>query len=251
MDKYKIFLAGSTELDEERSIVRNAISSWNATEEHQLGSQAPNVTVYTYHNFPNLVDVTIGNEPYNIFIRDKADLAIFILSGTIGDKTEMEFNIAYNGLINSKRHPLLLVLSEKKAMDEKIVRIREKLKGDGKYYREYERKEEIGIIISDELTKFIAIKRQKKVLVHNKIIKQIVIVIAVVLLVSSLVFFLYDYPKKNAIREAKGAISYCDESPGYKCIDTLYKSKEKLENVGFSSDDPIMIEISNRINNVK
>lgn len=251
--KFKIFLAGSTTLDNERSIVRNAITKWNATEELNHKRRAVNVTVYTYENFPNVIQADIGNEPYNKFIENEADLALFILSGTIGDKTELEFNIAYDGLHKSKKHPLLLVLSNSNVMDNRIISIKNKLAGDGKYYREYDRKEELDYIVSDELNKIISMlkKRERNVLLKKKIKKIGIIFVAILLLILLMLFilFIYKYPKKKAERIARGAIEYCNEKSGeYKCLDTLLYSKAALEDAGFLPNDPIMIEITNLIN---
>lgn len=151
--EYKVFLAGSTTLDTERSIIRNAISKWNATESLKEYMSSTRFTVLTYHNFSGVINDKSGNADYNDYIKNEADLVIFLLAGSIGPKTREEFNIAYSELKRTHTHPLIFVLSQKGNTDSSVEEIKKTLRDDEKYYLEYNIPEDLDYIIQNELQK--------------------------------------------------------------------------------------------------
>ena len=104
MQEYKIFLAGATILTQERDIVRSAVSKWNAKERLNGNPLNPRYVVFSYENFSGVIDSETGNKDYNDFIKNEADLVIFLLAERVGRKTREEFDIAYSELKTSKKH---------------------------------------------------------------------------------------------------------------------------------------------------
>ena len=96
-------------------------------------------------------------------------------------------------------------------------------------------------------------KKRKKNKTWKVPAKKVGAVIVLMSLLGLFMFVFFGLPKRAAKRVAEGAINYCKENPRerYKCVDTLYKSKDALERAGFSQEDPIMIEVLNSINNNK
>ena len=168
-----VFLAGSTSLDRERTIVRNAFAKWNGDQLVKKENTIYQFTVLTYENFSGVINSETGNKDYNDFIRDSADLVVFILSGSIGIKTKEEFDIAYAGLKSSKTHPYIIVLSLKNSDDPIINEIKSSLEKDEKYYIEYGDVKELDSIIRIELAKFVGSIKKKKSKVRKEKIKML------------------------------------------------------------------------------
>lgn len=256
MKKFQVFLAGSTELETERTIVRNAIAQWNANEDYINGDNATTVVVKTYQNFPTVITYDTGNEPYNVFIREKADLVIFVLAGSIGDKTKMEFEIAYKALNSSKHRPLIMVLSLKGSEDASILEIKKKLKNDDKYYKEYVDGEDLSHKVMDE---FYLLLGQTSIVPRRKIFefvaskKRFVFAFILFVLLSYGTYWsVYKFPHNKAVFQAKEAISFCEtnDNPNV-CYDRLIKAKKALEKVGFHKGDSIYDKVDNKIDYIK
>ena len=165
--EYDIFLAGSKSLDKQRNQIKAYMASRNATTKLNSSNEKECVlfSVYTYENFPAIIDDTLGKQSaYNTFIKEKADLAIFILDGVIGDKTQVEFQVAYNSLTQSSRKaPGIIVLSKKSQhQDPGIASIQRFLSDNNQYYIEYENDAQIPAILDDNLNKFIHDRRVKE-----------------------------------------------------------------------------------------
>ena len=81
-----IFIAGATALAPQRLLLKALISDLN----HRLRDEGKDMqyNVSSYETFGN------DQERYNHWIREKADLVIFVLRDKIGDYTEIEYNIA-------------------------------------------------------------------------------------------------------------------------------------------------------------
>ena len=145
MNKLEIFVAGSKELEEERSLVRTVASNMVA-EYHRKGI-VMHYAIYDYTNFDLSFDTDGQQTNYNKYISNQADLVIFILDKKIGDKTYGEFEVAYNAY-SSKRRPKICVFSNKGDVeDANINKIRSKVSSLNQYYNEYKEKEQLAKMV--------------------------------------------------------------------------------------------------------
>ena len=151
--KLEIFLAGSKKLDKQRDIIRNQVMQWNAN--RSVNSHDDDTcVVYTFENFCDSItgDGLTSQERYNKFIRERADIAFFVLYDEINEKTKEEFDTAYESCMNSKRRaPDLIVFSHKSSSNKEIEEIRKQLTEVEKYFKEYDSdenlKEQIGPVL--------------------------------------------------------------------------------------------------------
>ena len=141
MNKLEIFIAGSKALEEERSWVRTVAS--NIVAEYHRKGVVMHYAIYDYTNFDLTFDTNGQQNNYNNYIANQADLVIFILDKTIGDKTLGEFDVAYNAY-NTKRRPSICIFSKKHNIyDENIDKLRAKATSLNQYYNEYETREQL------------------------------------------------------------------------------------------------------------
>lgn len=102
-----VFIAGSTKLEAERNAIRAGISMiYNKWRSHNFA-----IFSYTFEDFSKTLQINGQQSLYNKFIKEDADLAVFILDKKIGDKTRKEFDLAYNAY-KSNGHPRILVYSK-------------------------------------------------------------------------------------------------------------------------------------------
>lgn len=265
MQEYKIFLAGATILTQERDIVRSAVSKWNAKERLNGNPLNPRYIVFSYENFSGVIDSETGNKDYNDFIKNEADLAIFLLAERVGKKTKEEFDIAYSELKSSKKHPHILVLYLEGSKDPGILEIKQILEKDEKYYYSYTQAAELDRIIQDELSKLVQKHDDEVPMIKpntsknrsdqnktssRKTIRILAIVTTIVLFLSSIVYYTIYFPKLKARKKAKEAIEYCDKDKGsYQCYEVLNKALYEMEKVGIPENDSIRKEIQDRIDN--
>ena len=87
MKKISIFVAGAKELELQRLKLKALVNDMNA--DYLKENQMININVHSYENFENN-----NQNTYNHFIVNDTDLAIFILDGRIGEKTELEYLLA-------------------------------------------------------------------------------------------------------------------------------------------------------------
>ena len=260
MTEYKIFLAGATILKEERTIVRSAVSKWNAKERLNGNPMNSRYVVFSYEDFSGVIDSNTGNRDYNDFIKNEADLAVFILAERVGKKTREEFDIAYSELKASKRHPLILALFLEGSQDSGILEIKQILENDDKYYRPYTQVDDLDRIMQDELSNIVQkheekespiIRSDKNKANGEKRIRSLVLVSTIVLLLSSIVFFAFYFPKFGAIRKAKEAMEYCDKDKGsFQCYEVLNKALDEMKKVGVSEKNSVRKEIEERIERI-
>jgi len=247
---YKIFLAGSTKLDSERQIIKAVVSEYNATVSLHNGSIADLYQVYTYENFDSVIDSNTGQTAYNLFIKNESDLAVFVLSGQIGEKTLKEFDVAYESLKSNRKAPALFVLSNNADNNEEVVRIRKCLEANGEYYSKYNDVDELKQKMRDMLSKFSARKKQEK----NQKIKKVFGGSFVILLIVGLMFGLWGIKKveyNNAIKKAEQALEYYQQHP--KTLPAYNKLKDALdllEKNGVGSEEPVKQKIERQLKNM-
>ena len=132
-NELKIFIAGAKELSEERSCIKEVANDLSS-------STGTHVFAISYEQLDD------KQATYNSYIKDKADIVIFVIDKTLGARTEDEFSIAANSYKNEK-HPEVIVFLRKFNKEEitpemaiERARIEGLIKGkfdDGKYYIDY------------------------------------------------------------------------------------------------------------------
>ena len=136
----QIFVAGSKDLAEERSWVRNVASNLDAN----YSGKGKNIhfIVKDYLNFELTFDADGQQTNYNRYIAETADLAIFILDKNIGNITNQEFEVAYKAY-STERRPKICILSKKhNQSNASIDNMRRRVTQLNQYYNEYETKEQ-------------------------------------------------------------------------------------------------------------
>lgn len=125
--------------------------------------------VKTYADLINEYAVEGQQEHYNRYVSQKADIAIFILDGKIGDKTKEEVENACNSFDKNK-HPTIFFYGINLKDDDVIV---EYLNSKKQYFRHFSNKLELQQLIIEQLELW---QRPKRTLLHlgigtrNKII---------------------------------------------------------------------------------
>ena len=145
--KIRVFIAGSTTLKEERNVFKIIASDLNNEYEH-MG------IVFKIKSYES-----VGNqqEDYNDFIRDKADLIIFVLNGTIGKTTEEEFRIATDNM-HKTGYPKILAFYRTQIGEDTTEKsyLRGILMGcTSQYLSEYETREDLIEKGKQELRRFV------------------------------------------------------------------------------------------------
>lgn len=247
---YKIFLAGSTKLENERSFVRNVISEWVANDDvttKQLDGS--NIIVYAFDVLNNVVswDGNTQQESYNEFIQNTADLVIFILCGEIGEETYKEFQIAYNRLRETKTHPLILVYAKNNSNDKRINEVKVLLQQHGKYYHPYNNDDELKHILMQDLSHFVEIKKKEQKDTKKKRMRRIVLPAIFSLFCVLSLFAIHYIPQYKAIKYAQEALVYCENNEGVHCYNRLKKAEEYLDKAGVSKNHPIVKKINEKI----
>ena len=212
---YKIFLAGSTQLDRQRLIIKALVSEYNATSALHDDS-ASQFQVYTYENFDDVIDSNTGQTAYNTFIQKEADLAVFILAGYIGDKTRTEFDVAYNSLKSSRKAPAIYVLILNTEESEEVVKIRELLENNGDYYKKYSDDSDLEQKVQEMLSKYSSRKASETVQNKKRIVASIFKTVIVLILIIGAVAgykLIRNIRTEKAINYANEALEYNEQHP--------------------------------------
>lgn len=135
----RVFIAGAKKLASERALIREELSKV----ENTLNLD---IRALTFEDFATSLTGESGGRQkhYNEFIRNSANVVVFIFDSTLGEITEEEFDVAYESLKQNK-HPEIFVYSKKKQnfiskafSPDKLAAIREKVFGHHQeYYVEY------------------------------------------------------------------------------------------------------------------
>lgn len=240
--KFKVFLAGSKELEKQRGIIRDQVMIWNSN--NNLYSHGKNVEfcVYTYENFCESISNSKDSaqeRKYNVFIRTRADVAMFILYGKIGDKTREEFDVAYESLSSNRKAPEIFVLSHKQSFGKEIEEIRKKLTDDKEYFTEYESDEDLKYKIPQILDKYVAHKLES---IRKSRIKRLryIFVFVFSVFVLCLGFNGYKIYEQKHVKALESAIERYENSPqklgNYK---NLRDAIKKYEKTGLSKEHEV------------
>ena len=143
----RCFVAGSKRLPEERNAVRAQLQ--------RVSNMADfHITAYTYEDFRREFRRGGQQAEYNLFIKEEANYAIFIIDGKVGSVTFQEFQIALEAFENGKRKPKIFVYCKDvdNSQDE-IRQIIEKTTALNQYYTEYQDIRELEYRVYEDFTR--------------------------------------------------------------------------------------------------
>lgn len=150
----KCFIAGSksmvAERDKMRAVVSNMYVNWK--------SRNMLIEVYSFDNFQHTMSENGHQEEYNQFIKNDADLVLFIFDNTVGDITLQELDIAiaaYKKSDRPKRPKIIIYVRKYNKPTEVIESLTERLKKEDVYWVEYETIEKLGLAFEQDLNDFL------------------------------------------------------------------------------------------------
>lgn len=155
----KMFIAGSKKNTTERAILREEVSKV----ENYLNLDIRSLTFEDFST--SLTGQTKGRQKdYNQYIKDDADVVVFVFDKKAGNITEEEFNIAYNSLINHQ-HPdvFVYVRKHKITWDKGLRRIKQKVFDlQREYYVEYDNYEQLRYLFFRDMITYFKDKNKKE-----------------------------------------------------------------------------------------
>lgn len=107
----KTFIAGAKRLEFERALLREELSK-------VANLQNLDIRSLTFEDFATSLTGQNGGRQanYNQFIKEEADIVIFIFDSTVGEITEEEFNIAYKSLMENKRPNIFVFVKKRRSL---------------------------------------------------------------------------------------------------------------------------------------
>lgn len=155
----KMFIAGSKKNTTERAILREEVSKV----ENYLNLDIRSLTFEDFST--SLTGQTKGRQKdYNQYIKDDADVVVFVFDKKAGNITEEEFNIAYNSLI-THQHPdvFVYVRKHKITWDKGLRRIKQKVFDlQREYYVEYDNYEQLRYLFFRDMITYFKDKNKKE-----------------------------------------------------------------------------------------
>ena len=145
--KLTLFVAGSKELKEERMICRSVCNT--------LQNQWGTILTRTFEDFPETISTEGHKNEYNLFIRDEADVVLFIFSGKVGTITISEFRHAYQSFTQNGHPKILVYIDTQQANSPEITDLKNSLAQQGQYYKEYHDLEELERMVDKHLTRIL------------------------------------------------------------------------------------------------
>lgn len=126
----KVFVAGSKDLKNERTICRSVCN--------RLQNQWGTIVTKSFEDFPEAISRDGHQNEYNTFIREQADVVVFVFSGKVGKITRTEFEHAWHAFTENG-HPQILVYIDQaeQAVSSEIADLKSILSAKGQYYKEY------------------------------------------------------------------------------------------------------------------
>ena len=138
-----VFIAGAKDLATQRKNLKALIGDINHKNLEQGRTVYFNVSSYE----------TFGDNQleYDEYIKNKADLVIFVLKDRIGDKTKDEFVLAQQNFNEQGRPAIAVYLNKYENKTEDIMFIEGLMSSAGKYYFSYENDEDLNAQVKDYL----------------------------------------------------------------------------------------------------
>lgn len=154
----RVFIAGAKNLKLERLLLREQLSK--LSNQYNL-----DIRTVTFEDFQtSLTGKEKGRqEDYNRFIKEKADIVIFVFSSIAGRITEEEFDVAYNSLqVNNKPEIFVYVKKQFSIFDKRLRNIKERFFSENQeYYVEYKNVDNLCYLFYSNMS----------ALLHNKEVK--------------------------------------------------------------------------------
>lgn len=158
---YKVFIAGSKKLHEQRKLLRAALMEmqvlWNT------GFQAK-----TFEDFArSLVDKSDGRQgDYNEYIINEADIVAFVFDGSVGGISMKEFDIAFESLKNNggSRPEIFVYCRDEYDINyvetlSEIGRLKEKMNDIKQYYIEYVDNNDLFLKFKNDINRYLIERR--------------------------------------------------------------------------------------------
>lgn len=154
------FIAGSKRLmaerDKMRAVVANMYVKWK--------SRNFLIETYSFDNFNHTASEIGHQEEYNQFIKNDADLALFLFDDEVGKETEKELNIAINSF-KAKKHPQYIIYSMiKESVSPAIESLKARLVKEDVYWVDYESLEDLAVKFERDLNDYLV----RMVYIKNK-----------------------------------------------------------------------------------
>lgn len=154
------FIAGSKRLmaerDKMRAVVANMYVKWK--------SRNFLIETYSFDNFNHTASEIGHQEEYNQFIKNDADLVLFLFDDEVGKETEKELNIAINSF-KAKKHPQYIIYSMiKESVSPAIESLKARLVKEDVYWVDYESLEDLAVKFERDLNDYLV----RMVYIKNK-----------------------------------------------------------------------------------
>ena len=148
----RVFIAGAKKLKLERLLLREQLSKLS----NQFNLDIRTVTFEDFQT--SLTGKEKGRqEDYNRFIKEKADIVIFVFSSIAGRITEDEFDVAYNSFQANNR-PEIFVYVKKQffIFDKRLRNIKKRFFSENKeYYVEYKNEDNLSYLFYSNMCKLL------------------------------------------------------------------------------------------------
>ena len=123
------------ERDKMRAVVANMYVKWK--------SRNFLIETYSFDNSNHTASEIGHQEEYNQFIKNDADLVLFLFDDEVGKETEKELNIAINSF-KAKKHPQYIIYSKiKESVSPAIESLKFRLAKEDVYWVDYESIEDL------------------------------------------------------------------------------------------------------------
>jgi hypothetical protein len=132
MKEIKVFIAGSTLLNNEFNAVADALRI--VTNSNSKGIR---IIPKTYEDFDQSLSLEGRQREYDRFIMNEADYVIFVLDAIAGGITQNEFDIAWNTFTSEKRPGLYVYYKPANTISKDVQDIIRRINQCGQYYTEY------------------------------------------------------------------------------------------------------------------
>lgn len=131
--KIRCFIAGSTKLRAERDALRAVI----AQVDNRFSEKNVDISSHTYEDFERAVVDGGHQRLYDEFITHEATIAVFIISGEIGEYTITEFKKALDAF-KSGKHPQILVFNDTQAKTHtQAQELKKIVSSENQYWADY------------------------------------------------------------------------------------------------------------------
>ena len=157
MKEIKVFIAGSKSLTIERDAIRSVLQILSNNNAKKVL-----IRTYTYEEFDTSLSPEGRQKEYNRFIMNEADYVIFVLDGTIGGVTLLEFDVAWKTFTSKKRPGIYVYHKPTATISKEIQKVIDKINQCGQYYTEYSDIENLKLKIENSFHRVIGASLSKK-----------------------------------------------------------------------------------------